>query len=168
MLFIILLIHWFGKVKLDEIFESFAEGFKKISYVIVVLLFVYAILIFSVMFPVVPVIVDWIATLAKSFNVLLAGIGACITSIFGVEMQYVANLSAAYFAAMYAEQASALSIIFQSAFGLVSFVVPSSAILMMGLAYMNIPYKDWLKYIWKFFLAMLVASIILIAIMLLI
>lgn len=168
LLFIVLLIHWVGKVKLDDVFESFGEGFKKISYVIVVLLAVYAILIFSVMFPVVPVIVDWIANLAKGFNVVLASIGAFITSLFGVEMQYVANLSGAYFASMYAEHVSALSIIFQSAFGLVSFVAPSSAILMIGLAYMGIPYKDWLKYIWKFVVSMLAATIILIAVMLLI
>lgn len=168
LLFIILLIHWFGKVKFDEIIESFGEGFKKISYVLVVLLAVYAILIFSVMFPVIPVIVDWICGLAKGFNVLLASISAFITSLFGVEMQYVANLSGAYFATTYAEHVNALSIIFQSAFGLISFVAPSSAILMIGLAYMNIPYKDWIKYIWKFALAMLLAVIILIAVMLLI
>ena len=120
------------------------------------------------MFPVVPVIVDWIANLAKGFNVVLASICAFITSLFGVEMQYVANLSGAYFASMYAEHVSALSIIFQSAFGLVSFVAPSSAILMIGLAYMGIPYKDWLKYIWKFVVSMLAATIILIAVMLLI
>ena len=83
-------------------------------------------------------------------------------------MQYVANLSGAYFATTYAEHVNALSIIFQSAFGLISFVAPSSAILMIGLAYMNISYKDWLKYIWKFALAMLLAVIILIAVMLLI
>lgn len=168
LLFIVLLIHWFGKVKLDEIIESFGQGFKKIAYVIVVLLAVYTVLLFTVMYIVVPVIVEWICGLAKGFNVVLASISAFITSLFGVEMQYVANLSGAYLAATYAEQVTVLSIIFQSAFGLISFVAPSSVILMVGLAYMGISYKDWLKYIWKFVLGMLVASSILIAIMLLI
>ncbi len=168
LLFIILLIHWFGKVKFDEVIESFGEGFKKLSYVIVVLLFVYAILTFSLVFQVVPVMVSWICGLAKGFNVVFATVSAFITSLFGVEMPYVASLSGAYIAATYPEHVNVLSIIFQSVFGLLSFVAPSSAILMIGLAYMNIPYKDWLKYIWKFFVAMLLAALVLIAIMLLI
>lgn len=167
LLFATLLIHWFGKISLSEVFESYGEGFKKISYVVIVLLFVYAILIFSVMFPVVPVIVNWIATLAKGFNVVLAFLGSLVSSLFGVEMQYVASLSGSYFATQYLEHAKVLSIIFQTTFGLISFCAPSSAILMIGLAYLDIPYKNWLKYIWKFLVAMFAVVAILIAIILL-
>ena len=167
MLFAVLLIHWFGKVSLDEVFASFGEGFKKMSYVVIVLLFVYAVLEFAVMFPVIPVMVDWIAGLAKGFNCVLAFLGAAVASLFGVEMQYVTNLAGTYFAATYPKRLDILSIIFQSAFGLVSFCAPSSAILMLGLAYLDIPYKDWMKYIWKFILSMLVIVFVIIAIMLL-
>ena len=137
------------------------------SYVVVVLLFVYAILEFAVMFPVVPVIVDWISGLSKGFNVVLTSLSAIVASIFGVEMQYVMNLAGTYFAGTYANHVDALAIIFQSMFGLVSFCVPSSAILMIGLAYLGISYKEWVKYIWKFLLAMLAVVIILLAVLLL-
>jgi len=167
MIFATLLIHWFGKMSLDEVFTSYGEGFKKMSYVVIVLLFVYAVLEFAVMFPVIPVMVDWIAGLAKGFNVVLAFLGALITSVFGVEMQYVTSLTGSYFATTYASRLDIMAILFQSAFGLVSFIVPSSAILMMGLAYLDIPYKDWFKYIWKFLLAMFVVIVIIVAIMLL-
>ena len=50
--------------------------------------------------------------------------------------------------------------ILQSTYGLTSFVAPSSAMLLVGLSYLDIPYKDWMKYIWKFFVAMLVVIIV--------
>ena len=168
MLFATLLIHWFGKVSLDEVFESYGVGFKKMAPVVIVLLFVYMILEFAVMFPVVPVIVDWIASLADGFNAFLAFIAALITSLFGVEMQYVMSLAGTYYAATFAENTNVIAIIFQTAFGLISFIAPSSAILMMGLSYMNISYKEWFKYIWKFLLIMLVFVAIVITILVLV
>lgn len=159
MIFITLLIHWFGRVSLDEIIESYSEGFKKISNVVVVLLIVYVILEFSVMFPVLPAIINWFDGLISGFNSLLALGGAFITSIFTVEMKYNMRLVGTYYASMYADAHDAIAIIFQSAFGFASFFVPSSAILMLGLSYLNIPYKDWMKFIWKFLLAMLVVII---------
>lgn len=159
MLFIILLMHWFGKVSLDEVFESFGEGFKKISGVLVALLAVYVVLEFAVTFPILPAIISWFDGLISGFNSLLALAGAFISSLFTVEMDYNMRLVGAYYAAAYADAHSALAIIFQSAFGFANFFIPSSAILMLGLSYLNIPYKDWMKFIWKFLLALLVAII---------
>jgi len=159
-----ILIHWFGKSSLDEIFEAYGEGFKKVGPVVIVMLFVYLILEYAVMFPVVPVIVDWIANLTEGFNAALAFIGALITSLFSVEMSYAISLAGTYYAAIYAEAQVALAIIFQSAFGFASFFVPSSAILMLGLSYLNITFKDWMKFIWKFLIVMLVAIAIILLI----
>ena len=160
LLFATLLIHWFGRVKFDDVVDSFGEGFAKMAPVVIVLLFVYLILEFAVMFPVVPVIVDWFATISEKFNVVWNSIAIFITSLFGVGMQYVMSLSGTYYAAMFAGSTKVLAIIYQAMFGLVSFFAPSSAILMIGLSYLGIPYKDWMKYIWKFLVAMLLVIII--------
>jgi uncharacterized ion transporter superfamily protein YfcC len=165
MLFAVLLIHFIGKVSWDEVFESFGEGFKKMGYVVVVLLLVYVVLEFAVMYPVIPTIVNWILNLSSKFNAILGFIAAFVTSIFGVEMQYVMSLAGSYCASAYADYTNIFAIIFQTAFGLVSFFAPSSAILMMGLAYLDVPYKDWMKYIWKFLVAMLIVIIIIIVIL---
>ena len=165
MLFATLLIKICGKVSWDDIFESYGEGFKKMSYVVIILLLVYLVLEFAVMYPIVPVIVDWIASLADGFNAFLAFISAFVSSIFGVEMQYVMSLAGSYYASMFSANSSLLAVIFQAAFGFASFFVPSSAILMMGLAYLDIPYKDWMKYIWKFLVALLIVIAIIIVIL---
>lgn len=162
------LIHFVSKISWDEIFEAYGVGFKKMGYVVVVLLMVYFILELTVMFPVIPVLVDYICSLADEFNILgamLTFVASLVASIFGVEMQYVVSLAGNYLATTYASATNVIAIIIQSAFGLVSFIVPSSAILMVGLAYLDIPYKDWFKHIWKFLLAMLVAIIIIIIIL---
>lgn len=162
MIFATLLIHWFGRVPLDEIFESYGEGFKKIGNVVIVLLTVYLVLEIAVLNPILPTIVDWLANIVSGFNAFFAFIGAFITSIFSVEMQYAMSLAGTYYSATFAEMHNTLAIIFQSAFGFVSFFVPSSAILMLGLSYLGISYKEWMKFIWKFLIALLVAIAVII------
>ncbi len=164
LLFATLLIHWFGKMSFDELCENYGEGFKKLGYTSIVALLVYLVVVFSVMFPVLPTVVDWLEGFADGFNAFLVSVGAFVTSIFSGEMYYAMSLVGGYYAAAYAEFLPELSIIFQALFGLVSFFVPSSVVLMLGLSYLDIPYKDWLKFIWKFLLAMLVIIIIIIVV----
>ena len=160
LIFTTLLIHWFGRVSLNDLLTSIGEGMKKISKIVVLMLVIYAILIFALFYPTIPTIIDWIAKLADDFNIALAGINAFLASLFGVEPTYVMSLGGAYYAASYAEHVDILAIIFQGIFGLASFFIPSSVVLMLGLSYTGITYKEWMKYIWKFLLAMLVVIII--------
>ena len=165
LIFATLLIHWFGKVSLDDVIGSFGEGMKKVSKMVVILLIVYAILIFALFYPTIPTIIDWIAKRSSDFNVVLAAINAFISSIFGVEPAYAMSLGGSYYASMYSANVDILAIVFQSMFGLASFFVPSSVVLMLGLSYLGISYRDWMKHIWKFLLAMLIVIIAIIAIM---
>lgn len=165
MLFATLLIHWFGHMSLDEVFESYGEGFKKIAPTVIVMLMVYFILELAVMFPVVPAIVDWLASLTEGFSAGLTYIGTFITSMFSIEIQYGMQLSGTFYAAAYKDVLPAIAMMFQTTFGLVSFFVPSSAILMLGLSYLNISYKDWLKFIWKFLLAMFAVTVIIVIVL---
>ena len=48
----------------------------------------------------------------------------------------------------------------QSTYGLASMFSPASAILLIGLSYLGITYKEWMKYIWKFLVIMFVVIII--------
>lgn len=164
MLVVILLINLFGKMPLNEILKSFGEGFAKMGYVIVAMLMAYLVVEFAVMYPVLPTIVNGLTGLAEGFNAFLTSLSAFIASIFSCEMRYPMEMLGSYFAGAYAQFLPEITIIFQTMFGLASFFVPSSIILMIGLAYLNIPYKDWLKFIWKFLLAMLIVVAVIIVI----
>ena len=146
------------KVSMDDTIEAFGEGFKKVSKLVLVLLLAYVILEFAVMYPVIPTILG--SVLGSKFNVFTTSIAGIVTGLFTSEYQYAVNLLYSFFTTSYANNLNVVSIILQSTYGLVSFFAPSSAMLLVGLSYLDIPYKDWMKYIWKFLVAMLVVIIV--------
>lgn len=148
------------KVSFDDVLESYGEGFKKSGKLVVIMLLVYIVLEFSVMFPVLPTISNWFLNLTDGFNVVTSYIVGLINSLFTVEFQYTSSLISTQLATLYAENLNVLSVIMQSTYGLVSFFAPTSAILLIGLSYLDIKYKSWLKYIWKFLVVMLIVTII--------
>ena len=158
MLLAILVLQICYKVSINDTIEAIGEGFKKVSKLVVVLLLAYVILEFAVMFPVIPTILGKI--LGSKFNVFTTTLSGILAGLFTSEYQYTVNLVYSFFATSYASNLSVVSIILQSTYGLVSFVAPSSAMLLVGLSYLDIPYKDWMKYIWKFLVAMLVVIIV--------
>ena len=165
MLIAILIIKIIDKISIDEIFESFGEGFRKIGKLVILLLLCYTILVFSVMYPVLPTIVDWfMGIFAKaSDKVVLAisPIAGLFTSLFTVEYQYTASLIGLYLANAHQDFYSQIAYMLQSTYGLASMFSPASAILIMGLSYLGITYKEWMKYIWKFLIIMFVVIVIL-------
>ena len=158
MLLTIVVLQICYKVSIDDTIDSFKEGFKKSSKLVVLLLLAYLILEFAVMYPVIPTILGKV--LGSKFNVFTTSIAGIVTGLFTSEYQYLANLLYGFFNASYPENLSVVSIILQSTYGLVSFLAPSSALLLVGLSYSDVKYVDWIKYIWKFLVAMLVVIIV--------
>jgi len=147
-------------IKLDEFIKSFGEGAKKMLKPLIIVLMIYIVCIFAVVYPVVPTVASFLMKAASGFakfgsaivTSLLTSLSVIIASVFNVELRYVASSLAPYFAATFGSTAAnpIISIIFQSFYGLVQFIAPTSLMLMLGLAYLEIPYKEWFKYIWKF------------------
>ncbi len=158
MLLSILVLQICYKQGVDTVIDSFKEGFKKVSKLVVILLLSYVILEIAVMYPVIPTIIEKV--MGSKFNVFTTSIAALITSLFTSEYQYTLNIVYSYVTTAYSSNLNVVAIIFQSIYGLVSFVTPASAMLLVGLSYLNIPYKEWMKYIWKFLVAMLVVILI--------
>lgn len=140
------------KIDFNEALKSFADGAKKMLKPVLIMLMIYAICILSVSYPVVPTIANAIAGLASKFNVYLTTVVAFIASLFGVEMRYVADSVVGFFASSYGTAASksVMLVLFQAIHGFVQFFAPTSLFLMIGLSYLDIKYKDWIKYIWMF------------------
>lgn len=148
------------KLSLDDYLTSFGEGFKKSGKLVVLLLLSYLTLEFAVMYPVIPTIIDWFISLSDKFNVILTTIAGLFTSLFTVEYQYTVSLIGLYLKALFADNINQIAIILQTTFGIASMITPSSAILLLGLSLCDIKYKEWLKYIWKFIVAILLILIV--------
>ncbi len=165
MLVAILVIKLVDKMSFNEVVDAFGEGFKKVGKLVIVLLLCYLVLEFAVMFPVIPTIVDWFLGLfskaSEKVVVILSSVAGLFTSLFTVEYQYTASLIGTYLTGTYKSFADQLTYMMQATYGLASMFSPASAILLMGLSYLGITYKEWMKYIWKFLVIMLVVVLVL-------
>lgn len=165
MLVSILVIKLIDKMSMNEVIESFGEGFKKVGKIVIILLLCYVVLEFSVMFPVLPTIVDWFLGLFKNASeklvLVISPVAGLFTSLFTVEYQYTASLIGLYLGNVHPDFYSQIAFMLQSTFGLASMFSPASAILLMGLSYLGISYKEWMKYIWKYVVLMFAVIIVL-------
>ena len=112
-----------------------------------------------------PTIANYLFGLANGFNVITFGLISFIGSLLYNDLPYL--LSAIYdpITSIYSSSASVMGIIVQSIHGLVQFIAPTSVLLVVGLKYFDIDYKDWFKNTYKFLFTVLVAIAIVVAIM---
>ncbi len=153
------------KINFNDYYESFINGAKKMCRTTILVLLAFTVCVFVTVYPFLPVIVDWIMGLTKSFNIYLASISTAIASFFTVEMRYTVSSIGTLFAGQFASEANnpVIMLILQSFYGLVQFVAPTSMMVVIGLSYLNISYKKYLSYIWRFLVGMLVCVLVIIS-----
>ena len=120
-----------------------------------ILLFVYIIFVFIYWAPFTITISNWILELSESFNPFLTTISAAISSLFHIDFGYTGFALGSYMASQFGSSFDIGFLIYVVINGLIGFIAPTGAILLLGLSYMNIPYKTWIKNIWKFVLILL-------------
>lgn len=161
LLIAMLIIKIIYHMPLDVLLDKISEGFKSINKTVLIVLTIYLVLETAVIYPTLPAIVTWIAKLGNNFATWFAG--GVLTSIFAVDFQYVMNLVGGYFASVNNVKIAALAL--QTSYGLVSFLAPTSLMLMIGLSMLNIKYSSWFKFIWKFAVAILIVIMAIFAIL---
>ena len=154
-------------------FDAIADGVKVIIKPALLVVFSYSILILIVNSGTFITLMSYVLTPLKKLNVLSAML-SLIINIFGsflhIEIPYVANFYLPYLAGTFTESyaPAILNVMTQASYGLTMFIAPTSLFLLLGLTYLEIPYCEWLKKIWKLVVALLLVVIILIIIMLLV
>ena len=91
-------------------------------------------------------------------GVIMAGF---ISSLFHPDFNYTAYSLSQYFISGFASNLSVIFTILIAMFGFTTIFVPTSALLVVGLSYTGVEYKDWLKYIWRFLACIFIFLIIL-------
>ena len=167
----ILLIKWVYSIKLSEAFEGFVNGVKQMVPVAVYVIL--ANIIFLIInsnqsgATIFAPIADFFLSMTKGFNVLTLGLAEIIGSVFYNDFPYLLNALYSPISTLTKDYAL-VGVVTQGIYGLVMFVAPTSVILVAGLRYFDVSYKEWLKNIWKYLLIALVAVIVIITIMVLI
>lgn len=152
-------------VKFDEVIENALEGIKKIVKPVLLLLMVYTVFVFVYWCPFTTTICNWITHFADGFNPFLASLSAVVSSFFHIDFGYAGYVLGDILTTTYGEFFNLGILIYSTMNGLVQFVAPTSVLLIFGLSYLNIPYKNWIKHIWKFALLMLVFLVLIFALL---
>lgn len=157
-----LLLVFIYKVKLNDAFDGFAEGAKKALTPAFVVILIYAILVLVTYHPFQLVIYKAVLGLSKGFNIATTAVVAILAGLFNSDAAYVFQSALPYYTSVVtnADNYAIAGIIFQSMYGLVMLVAPTSVILMATLSYLNVSYKEWLKRIWKLLLELFVILLI--------
>lgn len=157
------------RIKIDEAIDAFGEGIKKLLKTTVVMTLAMVVVIITAYHPIFPTIVDAMIGWMDSFNIIsvfLTSIVAIIGSALNIEMVYLSQSVLPFLGVLFADAKPIIAVIFQAMYGLTMFVAPTSLMLILGLEYLEIPYKKWLKFSWKLvveLLAVLLAVFIIIA-----
>lgn len=169
------LIGWLYSLKMKEILGAMKDGMKEMVWVAVI-----AIIANIIMYLVLPssstgmhsniyiTMSDFILGLTKGFNWLTAGLSAFLGSFFYNDFKYLIDATSATMATMNTNAATypALALLYQAIHGIVMLVAPVSLMLMAGLAYLKVSFKEWFLYIWKFLLQLLIITVLVLAIVL--
>ena len=155
-------ISWLYSIKFNEFIDSFKKGAKEM-----LLPGVYVILASIIFAQVVTAsgnisitISNSILKLFKDFNVFSGTLAGIAGSFFYNDFLYLMNGLYGIVSTYEVGNMPFILSVFQSTFGVMMFVLPVSVLLIGGLKYLNISYKEWIKYIWKFLLQVFVISVI--------
>ena len=158
----VLLLALLYKVKLDDIFEGFANGAKKAFGPALLVICMYTVLVMVTYHPFQLTIYKAILGLTKGFNIATTVLVAFLASIFNSDVAYTFQSVVPYYTSVITnvDNYSIPAIIFQSIYGLTMLVAPTSLALMATLSYLGVSYKEWLKSVWKLLLELFVVLLI--------
>ena len=157
-----LFIGLFSKMKFDEFLTNVGEGFKSVVKPLALMTLAYTVFVFLYWSPIIPTIVNAFGT---AFNPFIATIQAFIGSIFNTDLGYLGYSLSYFIGSFTGKEGNIIYLIYTTIYGLVMFITPISMFLIFGLSYLDIPYKKWISYIWKFVVAMLVILLLIFALL---
>lgn len=155
---ILVILAFIYRMNFDSFIEGFSDGIKKMLKPVGLMTLIYIIFIFMYWSPIVPTIVDWF--IGDVFNPFLSTLSAIIASLFHSDFGYTGYALGGLLTTYEGDSFNIAFVIYTTINGLVSFLAPTSVILMAGLSYCNISYKKWFSYIWKFLIGMLICLLV--------
>ena len=108
-------------------------------------------------------IANWLIGLTEDFSVITATLLSGIGSFFFNDFQTLIGSLSTPIATNFTDATvyPFIAIIFQSIYGLVMMIAPTSVLLVGGLGLFDISFGEWIKGIWKFLLKLLIVIVIL-------
>jgi len=145
--------------RVKDLFENMANGAKKMLQPAFLIVLIYSVIYFAGNTMFYPTIASLLLGITSKFNLFFGTITMAIASAIHVDMLYVANYSVQQLAGTGASTET-VSILTQGIYGVTMFIAPTSAVLALGLSYLGISYKEWVKKTWKLTVALLALVVV--------
>ena len=146
--------------RIKGIFATMLNGAKKMFMPALMVLLAYVVLFYSGSQMFYPTMAAIILSISSKFSIILSTIVLIFGSTLFVDTLYVANYLVPQLAAVEGASNIVITLLTQGIYGVVMFIAPTSALLVFGLTYLEIPYKSWIKKIWKLALALFVVVMV--------
>ena len=146
-----------GKLTLEEIIESFLDGAKKMLPVAIYAIFTNIIFLFmaSTEYTFYATICNFFFNLSDKLGALSVGIVSAIGGVLYNDFPYMLNIISTQTIVTY-DNLALVTFIQYAVHGLVQLIAPTSVLLVAGLTYLDISYKEYLKNVWKYLVGALV------------
>lgn len=157
MLLALIVIKFVYKIKLDDLISDMVSGAMKMLPAAALMMLAYTVLICTYNNGFIETLISE-ASGSGDINFVIASLITMLGSMLHVDLYYTAAgvftpiLSAVSDEALF----NVFSVAFQSLYGLVMIVGPTSLMLIFALSYLDVPYTTWLKYIWRFVLSLFI------------
>ncbi|MEG2457291.1 MAG: hypothetical protein RSB41_00115 [Bacilli bacterium] len=170
------------KIKFSEVADNFFEGIKKMIKPALIITLSMTIVVITAYNPFYTTVaswfmnasewivnllgnVKWLSFLGTFVNTFFTSIVSIISSALNIEMVYVSQSQLALLLGTLGSTATnMIAVATQALYGLTMFVAPTSTMLILGLEFLGINYKEWIKKTWKLLVTLLVVIFIIILI----
>lgn len=157
MILAIIIIKFIYRIKFNDLLNDMADGAKKMLPTAALMMLAYAVLVCTYNNGFIETIITKVSE-NGDINFVVASFITMLGSLLHVDIYYtVAGVFTPILGAVTDESMlNVFALAFQSLYGLVSIVGPTSLLLIFALSYLDVPYTTWLKYVWRFILSLFI------------
>ncbi len=148
------------RMHFEEFVDNFKAGAKKMLLPCLVVVGAFLVMVIVYMSPYIATIINKFLSMTDGFNLATMTLSSFIANIFHADLGYTGYILGSYLAVEYVDYLNPIYVILTSTYGFVQFFAPTSVILGVGLTTLNVKYKEWLSYIWKFLVGMLICLLV--------
>lgn len=152
------------RIKLNDLFDSVAEGLKKsFPYAVIVVLSELVLVntyTSGIFFTIVTSFTK--KTVNLFTGTIVSAIGAILLPDYSYGTQFTFSAISSTTATNYQ---SLVQIVFQAVYNMFLLISPTSILLLFGLKYTGVTYKEWIKYICKYFVVLFVTILVVISVL---
>lgn len=149
------IINVVSKNSVSDFIDNFLDGVKSISKELIVYIMIQCVFIISYWTSLSATVTSKLIPVDSEFNLFMLILVALFASIVNIDHGFTGYTIGGYLASVYSSSALPTVFVLNTVFGFTQLIAPTSILLFVGLSYLDISYKEYLKNMWKYLVGLL-------------